>query len=157
MKEHTYKTALTWTGNTGEGTKDYKSYERSHIISVENKPNISGSADALFRGDKTRHNPEDLLVASLSSCHMLSYLHLCAVNGITVVEYTDDATGIMQQTEDGGGHFTEVTLRPSVVITEAAQIDKANQLHDEAHKLCFIANSVNFPVRHIPECKSQTI
>ena len=85
---------------------------------------------------------------------MLSYLHLCAVNGITVVEYSDNASGIMQETADGGGHFTEVTLRPSVVITDGAQIDKANELHSDAHKLCFIANSVNFPVRHIPECQA---
>ena len=151
--EHTYKTALTWTGNTGEGTKNYKSYDRDHTISVENKPDILGSSDPAFRGDNTRHNPEDLLVSSLSACHMLWYLHLCAVNGITVVDYSDDASGIMQETADGGGHFTEVTLRPSVVITDAAHIDKANELHNDAHKLCFIANSVNFPVRHIPDCR----
>lgn len=154
-KEHPYKTALTWTGNTGEGTKDYKSYNRNHIISVDHKSDILGSSDPAFRGDKTRHNPEDLLVSSLSACHMLSYLHLCAVNGVTVVEYSDNAEGIMQETADGGGHFTEVILRPAVVITDAAQIDKANELHKDAHRLCFIANSCNFPVRHIPTCKAQ--
>jgi len=154
-KEHTYKTALTWTGNTGEGTKDYKSYNRNHTISVEDKPDILGSSDPLFRGDKTRHNPEDLLVSALSACHMLWYLHLCAVSGITVVEYSDNAEGTMQETADGGGYFTEVILRPSVVITDAAQIDKANKLHRDANKLCFIANSCNFPVRHIPTCNAK--
>ncbi|MBA3323082.1 MAG: OsmC family protein [Pyrinomonadaceae bacterium] len=153
-KEHTYKTALIWTGNTGEGTKDYKSYHRDHTISVDHKSDILGSSDPAFRGDTTRHNPEDLLVSSLSACHLLSYLHLCAVNGITVVEYSDNAEGIMQETADGGGHFTEVMLRPAVVITDAAQIDKANELHGEAHRLCFIANSCNFPVRHSPTCKA---
>jgi organic hydroperoxide reductase OsmC/OhrA len=151
-KQHHYALTIEWTGNTGEGTTSYRSYERSHRISVGNKPDILASSDPAFRGDRTRHNPEELLVASLSSCHMLSYLHLCAVAGIVVVAYADSATGTMTEMPDGGGHFTEVTLNPVVVVTEQVMVDKANELHHRANKLCFIANSCNFPVHHNPAC-----
>ncbi|MEO6637305.1 MAG: OsmC family protein [Ginsengibacter sp.] len=150
--QHTYNLKITWTGNTGEGTKDYRSYNRNHTIAVENKPDLLASSDPTFRGDKTKYNPEELLVASLSGCHMLSYLHLCAAAGIVVVQYTDAATGTMQQTPDGGGHFTEVTLHPEVVITAESMVEKANELHHKANQLCFIANSCNFPVHHKPTC-----
>lgn len=148
--QHHYKATIKWTGNKGAGTTSYRAYEREHTISIDNKPDISGSSDPAFRGDKTRHNPEDLLVSSLSACHMLWYLHLCADNGVVVVDYSDNATGTMQETEDGGGHFTEVTLNPVVTVTDKSMIDKANELHKKANELCFIANSVNFPVRHQP-------
>lgn len=151
-KQHQYALTIQWTGNTGEGTSTYRSYERSHIISVDNKPDILGSSDPSFRGDRTKYNPEELLVASLSSCHMLSYLHLCAVAGVIVIDYTDKATGILVETPDGGGHFNEVTLHPHVVVAESSMIAKANELHHQANKLCFIANSCNFPVQHEPTC-----
>ena len=154
-KEHNYTLTVQWTGNKGEGTSGYKVYERSHIISADNKADILGSSDSAFRGDKTKHNPEDLLVASLSACHMLAYLHVCADSGITVIDYTDNATGIMKETENGSGHFTEVTLHPLVTVTESSMIDKANELHKKAYELCFIAHSVNFPVQHKPTCKAE--
>ena len=151
-KQHQYELTIQWTGNQGTGTNTYRSYERSHIISAENKPEIIASSDPAFRGDKTKYNPEELLIASLSSCHMLSYLHMCAVAGIVVLDYTDKATGIMVETPDGGGHFTEVTLYPVVIVANSSMIDKANELHHQANKLCFIANSCNFPVHHQPTC-----
>jgi organic hydroperoxide reductase OsmC/OhrA len=151
---HNYTITIKWTGNTGEGTSSYRAYERSHIIIADNKAGISGSSDPAFRGDKTKHNPEDLLIASLSACHMLSYLHLCAVAGVIVTDYIDNATGTMVETSNGGGHFTEVTLHPIVTVTESSMIDKANELHKKANELCFIANSVKFPVHHRPTCKA---
>ena len=151
-KEHHYSLTVSWTGNTGTGTSDYRSYERSHSILAGNKPEILASSDPSFRGDKTRYNPEELLVGSLSSCHMLSYLHLCAVAGVIVLDYTDTATGTMVETPDGGGHFSEVTLHPVVTVSESSMVEKANALHHQANKLCFIANSCNFPVHHKPAC-----
>lgn len=150
--QHKYNLLVRWTGNTGTGTSGYKDFERSHNIIVENKPDILGSSDPEFRGDKTRHNPEDLLLASISSCHMLWYLHLCAVAGIIVTDYGDNATGIMVETENGGGKFTEVTLNPTVSITDIKMTEKANELHKQANKLRFIASSLNFPVYHKPTC-----
>jgi len=146
--DHNYKLTLKWTGNKGTGTSSYRTYDRSHLISVDNKVEIKGSSDPVFHGDKTLHNPEDLLLASLSACHMMSYLHVCVKNGIIVTDYTDNATGIMKVNDDGSGHFVEVTLNPVVKITDETLIEKANELHKEANKLCFIANSVNFPVKH---------
>jgi organic hydroperoxide reductase OsmC/OhrA/uncharacterized protein YndB with AHSA1/START domain len=155
-KQYHYEATITWTGNKGVGTKDYKAYDRNHTISIEGKPDIIASADTPFRGDKTKHNPEDFLLTSLSSCHMLWYLHLCADNGITVVDYTDKPSGTLQLTAENGGHFSEVVLRPIVRITEKSQIEKANVLHDDAHRMCFIANSCNFPIKHIPTCMAHT-
>ncbi|UFH56508.1 OsmC family protein [Spirosoma sp. KNUC1025] len=152
-KQHTYVLTTKWTGNKGEGTSTYRSYERNHTISADNKPDILGSSDPAFRGDKTRYNPEELLVAALSTCHMLSYLHLCAVAGVVVLDYTDKAAGTMVETPDGGGHFTDVTLYPVVLVAQESMIDKANELHHQASKLCFIANSCNFPVHHKPTCR----
>jgi len=152
-KEHNYKAKITWTGNTGSGTKNYRSYDRSYSISIENKPTILASSDPAFLGDNSKHNPEDLLVSSLSGCHMLSYLHLCSANKITVIAYEDNASGTIKESKENGGQFIEVVLRPTVIITDQTQIDKANELHKQANKMCFIANSCNFPVRHIPTCK----
>lgn len=152
MKQHHYKTTVLWTGNKGAGTKDYASYGREHTISIEGKPDILGSSDVAFRGDQTKHNPEDMLVSALSVCHMLWYLHLCSDAGIIVVGYKDNATGVMEEKQGGGGHFTGVTLHPYVIITDSARIDEANELHHEAHRKCFIANSCNFPVKHEPNC-----
>ena len=150
MRLHRYKTKTTWTGNVGQGTSAYKAYERSHVISIDGKPDIQGSSDASFRGDKTKHTPEDLFVSTLSTCHMLWYLHLCAVSGVIVTAYYDEASGTMEETPDGSGHFTTVTLRPVVTVAEESMIGKANELHQDAHKMCFIANSVNFAVTHEP-------
>jgi organic hydroperoxide reductase OsmC/OhrA len=150
VKEHRYQTNVTWTGNNGDGTKTYRSYRRDHVISAAGKPEIPGSSDPAFRGDATRYNPEDLLVAAASGCHMLSYLHLCAVNGITVLEYVDAAEGKMQQSADGSGRFVSATLRPKITITPESDAVKARELHHEAHRMCFIANSLNFPVEIDP-------
>jgi len=149
---HHYSLTVKWTGNRGQGTISYRDYDRTHIISINNKPDILGSSDAAFRGDITRHNPEDLLLAALSACHMLWYLHLCADAGIIVMDYTDQATGTMTESPNGGGKFTEVTLHPTVTITDSSMIEKANELHKKANEKCFITNSVNFPVRHEAEC-----
>ena len=153
MRLHHYKAKTTWTGNTGQGTSAYKAYERSHTISIDGKPDILGSSDASFRGDKSKHTPEDLFVSTLSTCHMLWYLHLCSVNGVAVTDYYDEATGQMEEAPDGSGRFTTVTLYPVVTVTEESMIDKANALHHDAHKMCFIANSVNFPVTHEPTAR----
>src|SRR5215213_6837566 len=147
-KAHHYATRLIWTGNKGEGTATYRSYDRSYTISMNNKPDFFGSADPVFRGDASKHNPEDMLVMALSSCHLLSYLHLCASNGIVLTSYEDDARGIMTEDAVKGGYFTEVTLNIKLNITDTSKKEKALALHHDANKLCFIANSINFPVRH---------
>jgi len=149
-KQHHYELTVQWTGNTGTGTSGYRQFERSHTISAAQKSDLLASSDPAFRGDPTRYNPEDLLVASLASCHMLWYLHLCAEAGVTVVEYSDTATGIMEETAAGGGRFREVTLHPLVKVLSDSMLEKALALHEAAHALCFIANSVNFPVHHHP-------
>lgn len=145
-KQHTYATRTEWTGNQGRGTADYRAYSRQHVISAPGKPELPGSSDPAFRGDASRWNPEDLLVASLSSCHMLWYLHLCAQAQIVVVAYHDDATGTMVEDADGGGRFSGAVLRPVATLAAGADAARAAALHEEAHRKCFIANSVNFPV-----------
>jgi organic hydroperoxide reductase OsmC/OhrA len=153
MTQHNYSATIIWTGNKGTGTSDYAAYERSHTITIAGKPDILGSSDAPFRGDVSKHNPEDMLLTSLSTCHMLWFLHLCADAGIVVTDYVDNATGVLSMIP-GGAKFTEVTLHPVVTITEEDKIAQANALHEAAHKSCFIANSVNFPVSHQPVCKA---
>lgn len=150
--QHHYALTVEWTGNQGTGTDHYRSYSRDHLIRVPGKVDLLGSADPTFRGDPARHNPEELLVAALSACHLMSYLHVCAVNGVVVTGYTDNATGSMDTFSDGSGHLTEVVLHPEVTVRDASMVDKAQELHRQANKLCFIANSVNFPVRHAPVC-----
>ena len=154
-KDHKYHLQIEWTGNTGVGTKDYKSYGRSLTISAEGKPSLQGSADPSFLGDKHAWNPEELLVAALSSCHMLSYLHLCTVAGIVVLNYHDEAEGTMSL-EGGVGRFTNVTLHPTVTISDVSKSDVARELHEKAHKQCFIANSVNFTVESKPIIKAES-
>ncbi len=149
-RQHHYHATIEWTGNRGKGTHSYTGYARSHDIHIQNKTVIAGSSDAVFRGDAGKHTPEDLFLSSLSACHMLWYLHLCAEAGVIVSAYTDHATGTMLETESGGGHFTEVVLHPLVYVQERSMMERANELHEKAHELCFIANSVNFPVRCIP-------
>ena len=146
MKQHSYEVQLVWTGNDGAGTRTYKGYRRDHTILCEGKPEILGSSDPNFRGDRTRYSPEELLVASLSSCHMLWYLHLCSMNHLTVVNYRDEALGVMRENADGSGEFVRVTLKPTVTVTAGDDRAKALSLHHEAHRLCFIARSMNFEV-----------
>lgn len=146
-KQHNYNIQTTWIGNSGDGTKTYRSYSRNHEIISEGKALIEGSSDPSFLGDKTRYNPEEMLVASLSSCHMLWYLHLCSEAGVVVNSYADEATGTMKETSGGGGRFTEVTLHPNIKVAEEFMLGKARALHSQAHSLCFIANSVNFEVK----------
>lgn len=152
-KRHTYKARILWDGAADGPAQTYKGYSRDHTIKIDGKADLAGSSDPGFRGDASRHNPEDLLVASLSACHMLWYLHLCTVNGISVHVYEDDAAGTMEETPDGGGRFTNVTLKPRIVISPADKAQQATELHKQAHKNCFIANSVNFPVTHEPEIR----
>jgi organic hydroperoxide reductase OsmC/OhrA len=149
-RQHNYSLSVKWNGNKGTGTSACKAYDRSYSIEINNKVVLNGSSDPTFHGDKTKHNPEDMLVAALSSCHMLSYLHVCAVGGVIVVDYVDHATGIMETTPDGSGRFIEVTLNPIVTVADDSMIEKANLFHKKASELCFIANSVNFPVKHSP-------
>lgn len=146
-KAHTYEVGVEWTGNTGSGTSGYRDYQRSHVIKAKNKVDIEASSDPAFRGDRTKYNPEELLLASLSSCHMLWFLHLCTDEGIIVIAYEDSPIGRMQETENGGGYFTEAVLRPKVILQNTISMEKLEEIHERAHELCFIANSVNFPVR----------
>ncbi len=146
---HHYTIQCRWTGNTGEGTRSYTGYERSHTITAGSKVDIHCSSDPAFRGDEKKYNPEELFLSSISSCHMLWYLHLCAVNHIVVLSYEDNAEGVM--TESGtGGRFTAVVLHPEVTIADPDMIERAHALHAEANKHCFIANSLNITVEHKP-------
>lgn len=148
-RRHEYRGRVVWTGAARGGTTSYTAYSRSHRIEITGKPPIEGSADPLFRGEDTRYNPEDLLLASLSACHMLWYLHLCAEAGVVVTAYEDDPTGAMELS-GGTGRFVEVTLNPRVTVRADSDTATAERLHADAHANCFIARSVNFPVRHAP-------
>lgn len=148
---HRYIATVRWTGNLGTGTTTYGAYSRNHDIAIAGKPVLHASSDAMFRGDPSRYTPEDMLVSSLSSCHMLWYLHLCADNKIVVTDYVDHALGIMEENADGSGQFSKVTLQPRVTVATQGMIERAISLHTQAHKLCFIARSVNFPVEHAAE------
>jgi organic hydroperoxide reductase OsmC/OhrA len=156
-KNHHYEVEIAWTGDQGSGTSRYDAYSRDHLVRVPNKVAIEASSDPAFRGDATRHNPEELFVASLSSCHMLWYLHLCATNKIVVTGYVDEAIGTMQEESKGEGRFVDVLLRPRVTIGAGGNVDLAARLHEEAHRFCFIANSVNFPVRCEPSIEMSTV
>ncbi len=148
LGEHRYALTAIWTGNRGNGTSGYRDYARDVTISVAGKPDLLASSDKPFRGDPARWNPEDMLLAALSECHLLSYLHACVRAGVVVISYRDEATGVMREDGAGGGAFTEVMLRPQVTVAEAGMIEAAERAHDQAHEWCFIANSVNFPVHH---------
>lgn len=148
--EHRYTVRSEWTGDRGSGTSGYRDYDRSVTIAVDGKPELLASSDKPFRGDPSRWNPEDLLLAALSECHLLSYLHACVQAGVVVVGYEDEASGVMALDGRGGGAFREVVLRPRVTVADASMTDAATAAHAQAHEWCFIANSVNFPVRHEP-------
>jgi organic hydroperoxide reductase OsmC/OhrA len=147
--QHRYRATIRWTGNLGAGTRSYRGYSRDHAIEMEGKPPILATSGLAPGSDPRRHNPDELVVAALSSCHMLWYLHLCADAGVVVVGYTDEAEGTMETGRDGGGRFVGAILRPHVVVREGS-LDVARRLHEEAHAKCFVANSVNFPVRCEP-------
>lgn len=150
-KQHFYHVTVEWTGNLGCGTSSYAAYGRDFTAQAAGKPPIAGSADPAFRGDAARWNPEDMLLAAISACHKLWYLHLCAVAGITVLAYTDEAEAVMDEgNAQTPGRFVSATLRPQVTLAaHASQADlaRAQALHEQAHHACFIANSLNFPVR----------
>ncbi|MCW4386694.1 OsmC family protein [Salinibacterium sp. SYSU T00001] len=148
--EHHYAVSVEWTGNRGTGTSHYRAYGRDHTVSAEGKPSIEGSSDRAFHGDASRWNPEELLLSALSQCHLLSYLHVASSRGVVVTAYTDSAVGTMRQSEDGGGRFTSVTLRPVVTVESEDMVERARDAHHEASTKCFIAASVNFPVEHEP-------
>jgi organic hydroperoxide reductase OsmC/OhrA len=145
-REHRYSAQLTWTGNKGAGTSEYRAYGRSYTVDVDGKPTLPGSADAMFLGDPTRHNPEDLFLAAIAGCHMLAYLALCASQGVCVLAYTDEAEASLALDAEGG-RFTEVTLRPRVTIAAGDDATLAEALHHTAHQRCFIANSCSVPIR----------
>jgi organic hydroperoxide reductase OsmC/OhrA len=148
---HHFTATVTWTGNQGTGTSTYRAYSRNYDVIGDGKSaTIAGSSAPAFRGDKSRYNPEDLIIASLSACHMLWVLHLCADAKIRVVEYVDTASGSMALNPDGSGQFSEVVLRPRITVMEAGREADLAAINERAHQLCFIARSVNFPVRHEP-------
>jgi organic hydroperoxide reductase OsmC/OhrA len=147
--DHRFAASLTWTGNRGSGTSGVRAYGRDHVLSVDGKPDLRASAARVFHGDLDRWNPEEQLIGALTSCHLLSYLYVAVQHGIVVESYEDSATGVLTTTPDGGGRFTEVVLRPVVTIS-AGDAALAERLHADANRLCFIASSVNFPVRHEP-------
>jgi organic hydroperoxide reductase OsmC/OhrA len=149
-KSHEYKTALHWDGSKTGGTADYRTYDRQYRIRIKDKPDLVGSSDPVFLGDGALYNPEDLFVAALSSCHLLTYLAECARNRIVVLSYEDEASGTLVLDNKGGGKFSEVTLRPLVTIAEGCDEELAMKLHDESHKRCFVAASVSVPVKHEP-------
>ena len=149
-KTHRYNAQIAWTGAGEEGTKSYKSYERLYNVNIEGKPTVIGSSDPAFRGDPALHNPEDMLVASVSACHMLWYLHICSVSRVTVTSYIDDSEGIMEEDKDGSGRFTKIILRPRVRITAESDLRQAEKAHAKANKMCFIANTLNCPIMHEP-------
>jgi organic hydroperoxide reductase OsmC/OhrA len=150
LREHHYRTVVRWIGDNGTGTSGYRDYRRDHVIDAEHKPTIAGSADPQFMGERTRWNPEELLVAALSACHQLWYLHLCSDAGVIVTAYEDRAEGLMLESAGGEGRFARVVLRPNVGISAASDAGLAAALHRKAHGLCFIARSVAFPVECEP-------
>ncbi|HLZ67823.1 MAG TPA: OsmC family protein [Aliidongia sp.] len=152
-KTHHYAVTVRWTCNRGTGTSGYRDYDRDHEIDATGKPMIPGSSDPAFRGDRARWNPEELLVASVSTCHQLWYLHLASAAGIRVIAYEDQASGEMAENPDGSGQFTGMTLRPIVTLAAGADAAKAEALHHDAHEMCFIANSVKFRIDCIPEIR----
>ncbi|TSE15464.1 OsmC family peroxiredoxin [Arthrobacter sp. KBS0703] len=151
LDEHHYSLTVRWTGNLGSGTSSYREYSRDHDVEIPGLPVLKGSADPTFRGDRSRYNPEQLLLTALAQCHMLSFLHVAVKHGVVVLSYEDNATGMMRLNRDGSGQFEKVTLRPRVTVADAAHIALTQEMHREANALCFIARSVNFPVLHVPD------
>ena len=153
-KQHLYELQITWTGNLGSGTSAYKAYSRNHRLTIAGKKEFVCSSDSPFMGDPALHNPEDFFLASLSSCHMLWYLHLCADAGIVVIAYQDQAKGTLTIDDQGKGRFTEIVLSPQIVVSDATMIHTAIALHQKANEFCFIANSCSIEISHHPHCTS---
>lgn len=151
--EHRYAVDLTWRGNCGTGTSGYRDYARDVLLRADGKPDLEGSADPTFRGDASRWNPEELLLAALAQCHLLSYLHSAVNHGVVVTAYDDSPVATMEQVGQGG-RFTSVVLRPRVTVASEEQIEAALAIHQEASENCFIAASMNFPVLHEPTVDS---
>ena len=147
---HEFSVGLRWGGEPEGSSSSRDSRWRDHALSSTGKPEIQGSSAGAFHGDTTRWNPEELLVAALAQCHFLSYLYLCQREGIALLDYSDAASGILRTHPDGSGEMTEVVLTPRVVV-DRADVERAASLHERAHELCFIARSVAFPVRVLPE------
>ncbi|MEO8237007.1 MAG: OsmC family protein [Flavobacterium sp.] len=152
--KHLFKAEANWTLNQNPEESASKFYNKSHQIKIEGKPVLGVSAAKTFKGDPELYNPEDLLLSSLVSCHMMSYLYVCAQNGIEVLAYSDNAEATLEVSPDGSGRFTEVRLNPKVKITNRDKIQEALNLHTKANQLCFIANSCNFPVLHNATCET---
>lgn len=150
-KTHTYDVTVSWTGNRGTGTSSYDDYSRDSLLQAGDKPAILGSADTAFRGDPSRWNPEEMLVGALAQCHMLWFLHLASANGVVVTDYSDAAVGAMASDDGGAAAFTEVWLHPRVTVADESMLRAADALHTQASRMCFIARSVKFPVRHEAE------
>jgi organic hydroperoxide reductase OsmC/OhrA len=152
-QRHEYTAELIWEGDRGTGSRDYSSYGRSFRVAIDGKPDLAGSADPAFRGEPDRHNPEELLVAAVASCHMLVYLALCSRAGIAVTGYSDTARGTLVLQPGGGGSFEQIVLEPRVTVAPEDDLGAAEALHSRAHELCFIASSCNFPIRHRAEVR----
>lgn len=146
--KHEYKARLVWEGDPREGTATYAGYSRRFRVAIDGKPDLVGTADAAFRGEADKHNPEDLFLAAIAGCHMLSYLAICALKKVRVVGYEDQVTATLTVQPSGAGKFDEVTLHPRVRVAEAKDVELARQLHHKAHEMCFIANSCSVPIRH---------
>jgi organic hydroperoxide reductase OsmC/OhrA len=151
--KHLFKATLNWTSNKKQEETTSRFYSKSHQIKIEGKPVLNVSAAKAFKGDPELYNPEDLLLSSLVSCHMMSYLYVCSQNGIEVLEYSDHAEATLEVSPDGSGRFTEVQLNPKVKISNPDKIELAIELHTKANQLCFIANSCNFPISHNAACE----
>lgn len=145
-REHEYASRIIWTGNTGEGNRTYRGYMRTWDLSAPGKPTVACSNDPLLGGDASKYNPEDMLLSALSACHMLWYLHLASDAGVVVHGYQDDPVGIGETSPDGAGRFIRAVLRPTIELEEGCDTARADRIHDEIHKFCFIARSVSFPI-----------
>ena len=152
MNTHQFKIELDWKLPLKTNNNHQRTYIKSHTIYIKDKPNLEVSAAKVFKGDPKLYNPEDLLLSSLTSCHMMSYLYCCAQNNIEVVSYSDESEAFLEVNSDGSGRITKVILNPIVYITDPNQIELANSLHKKANRLCFIANSCNFVVEHNGVC-----
>ena len=151
MFEKEFKVLTKWSSINKEDSLNTFSNLKTHRTYIENKEPLIISADKSFKGDKTKHNPEDLFLSALSSCHMMSYMYLCDKNNISLLNYTDEALGTLLVNEDGSGSFNSIVLYPIVTILDKNKIDLALSLHKEANRLCFIANSCKVPIVHKPQ------
>ncbi|MGV0996986.1 OsmC family protein [Empedobacter falsenii] len=152
---HLFKVALNWIKKESKMDSSTRIYTKSHHISIEGKPDLEVSAAKAFKGDPNLYNPEDLLLSSLTSCHMMSYLYCCAQHKIEVISYQDHSEATLQVNPDGSGKIVKVDLFPDIIISDSSQIELALSLHKKANELCFIANSCNFPVYHHAKCSAK--